>query len=139
MGTRPTLRRIFFLVCLSQNLFLDLLPNYQSEKQSELITVKVWNGRIRSANNAHEKKNRKKIEAKDQNAKIEKSPKKRDAENPRMRCWLTVCARSRVLHRLSQIVYSNNISAANQKTDFGAKGVHFFPKKSPPTGSSTLK
>ena len=55
-----------------------------------------------------------------------------------MRCWLTVCARSRVLHRLSQIVYSNNISAANQKTDFGAKGVHFFPKKSPPTGSSTL-
>ena len=85
------------------------------------------------------KKNRKKIEAKDQNAKIEKSPKKRDAENPRMRCWLTVCARSRVLHRLSQIVYSNNISAANQKTDFGAKGVHFFPKKSPPTGSSTLK
>ena len=66
------------------------------------------------------KKNRKKIEAKDQNAKIEKSPKKRDAKNPRMRCRLTVCARSRVLHRLFQIVYSTNILAANQKTDFGA-------------------
>ena len=85
------------------------------------------------------KKNRKKIEAKDQNAKIEKSPKKRDAEILEILPKLTVCARSRVLHRLSQIVYSNNISAANQKTDFGAKGVHFFPKKSPPTGSSTLK
>ena len=84
------------------------------------------------------KKNRKKIEAKDQNAKIEKSPKKRDAEILEILPKLTVCARSRVLHRLSQIVYSNNISAANQKTDFGAKGVHFFPKKSPPTGSSTL-
>ena len=34
---------------LHQNLSFDLLPKYYSNKQSEIVCVKLWNGRIRSA------------------------------------------------------------------------------------------
>ena len=68
-----------------------------------------------------------------------KNRQKISKKNPLLLCWPIRGSRSRVLHRLSQIVYSNNISTANQKTVFGGRGVHFFPKKSPPTGSVTLK
>ena len=84
------------------------------------------------------KKKSKNWREKDQNAKIEKSPKNRDQKNSRFRLWLTVCARGRGFHPSSPIVYSTNTSPANQKPVFGAKGVPFFPKKSSPTGSSTL-
>ena len=67
-----------------------------------------------------------------------KNRQKISKKNPLLLLWPIRRPRSRVLHRLSQIVYSNNIPAANPKTVFGGKGVYFFPKKSPPTGSVTL-
>ena len=58
--------------------------------------------------------------------KNRKIAKKKIQKNPQLRCCHTLGARSRVLHRHSQIVYSTNILAANQKTVFGGERLFFL-------------
>ena len=55
-----------------------------------------------------------------------KNRQKKIQKNPQLRCFYTLGARSRVLHRHSQIVYSTIILAANQKTVFGGERLFFL-------------
>ena len=59
------------------------------------------------------------------NRKIAKKKKPKKSSTP-LFLQYTLGARSRVLHRHSQIVYSTNILAANQKTVFGGERLFFL-------------